>query len=307
MEIKIYKRENRVRRYAESGITGVLGVCGIFSVLILALVFIFLITNSIPFFQSVGLTNFFIGTQWDPFGGEGGGGGRGGAGRPLLSGTLLVSFVGAIIAIPIGLGCTIYLSELADSKIKKILKPAIEILAGVPSVIYGLFAALVLSNWIMELFDPLYRLNALNGAIILAIMMIPIQVSISEEALNAVPRNLREASYAMGATRWETIKGVIIPAALPGIIASIALAIGRAVGETMAVLMATGNASQFSFDILTSVRTMTAALAIDVPEAAIGSLQYQGLFAVGLLLFIITFVINLIADMVLSKYQETYK
>ena len=302
MEIKIYKRENRVRRYAESGITGVLGGCGIVSVLILALVFIFLITNSIPFFQSVGLTNFFTGTQWDPFGSEAMWGVL-----PLLSGTLLVSFVGAIIAIPIGLGCTIYLSELADSKIKKILKPAIEILAGVPSVIYGLFAALVLSNWIMELFDPLYRLNALNGAIILAIMMIPIQVSISEEALNAVPRNLREASYAMGATRWETIKGVIIPAALPGIIASIALAIGRAVGETMAVLMATGNASQFSFDILTSVRTMTAALAIDVPEAAIGSLQYQGLFAVGLLLFIITFVINLIADMVLSKYQETYK
>lgn len=302
MELKIYKRENRVRRYAEGGITGVLGACGILSVLILALVFIFLITNSIPFFQTVGLTNFFTGTQWDPFASEAMWGVL-----PLLSGTILVSFVGAIIAIPIGLGCTIYLSELADSKIKKILKPAIEILAGVPSVIYGLFAALVLSNWIMEIFDPSYRLNALNGAIILAIMMIPIQVSVSEEAMNAVPRNLREASYAMGATRWETIKSVIIPAALPGIIASIALAIGRAVGETMAVLMATGNASQFSFDILTSVRTMTAALAIDVPEAAIGSLQYQGLFAVGLLLFIITFVINLIADMVLSKYQETYK
>lgn len=232
MELKIYKRKNRVRRYAEHGVTGVLGACGILSVLILAMVFIFLIVNSIPFFQTIGVTQFITGTTWDPFASEPSWGVL-----PLLMGTILVSFVGALIAIPIGLGCTIYLSELADSKIKRILKPAIEILAGVPSVIYGLFAALVLSNWIMEIFDPSYRLNALNGAIILAVMMIPIQVSVSEEAMNAVPRNLREASYAMGATRWETIKSVIIPAALPGIIASIALAIGRAVGETMAVLM----------------------------------------------------------------------
>lgn len=302
MELKIYKRKNRIRRYAENGVTGVLGVCGILSILILVTVFIFLISNSIPFFNTVSISEFLTGTTWDPFASEAAWGVL-----PLLSGTILVSFVGALIAIPIGLGCTIYLSEIADSKIKRILKPAIEVLAGVPSVIYGLFAALVLSNWIMEIFDPAYRLNALNGAIILAIMMIPIQVSVSEEAMNAVPRSLKEASYGLGATRWETIKGVIIPAALPGIIASIALAIGRAVGETMAVLMATGNATQFSVDILTSVRTMTAALAIDVPEAAIGSLQYQGLFAVGLLLFIITFVINLLADIILSKYQETYK
>jgi len=137
--------------------------------------------------------------------------------------------------------------------------------------------------------------------------MIPIQVTISEEAMNSVPRSLREASYALGATKWETIRRVVVPSALSGIIASIVLALGRAIGETMAVLMATGNAPQFTFDLLRSMQTMTAALANEIPEAASGSIQFQGLFAVGLVLFIFTFAVNSIADVVLARYREAYR
>ncbi|WP_019176526.1 phosphate ABC transporter permease subunit PstC [Methanomassiliicoccus luminyensis] len=302
MARKIPNRSRGIQRLFESGIKGVLFVCALVSVITLVLVFLFLLRDSLPFWGEVPILEFLTGTRWAPHSANPSWGVL-----PLLVGTLLVSFVGALIAVPIGIGCTIYLSEIASPSIKKVLKPAIELLAGVPSVVYGLFAALVLSNLIMDLFHPLTRLNALNGAIILAVMMVPIQISISEEAMNAVPRNIREASYALGATKWETIRRVIFPSALPGIIAAIALAIGRAVGETMAVLMATGNSTQFTFDILSSVRTMTAALAIEIPESAVGSLQYSGLFAVGLLLFLITFVINLIADFVLTRYREAYR
>ena len=287
MAKKITKRRNKLSNLFESGVFVLLLICALISIVALALVFIFLLGNSIPFFTSVDAWSFLTGKVWTPFNtpplyGV----------LPLLMGTILVTFVGALIAIPIGIGCTIYLSEIANPKVKKVLKPTIEVLAGIPSVVYGLFAALVLSNWIVEIFNPVTRLNALNGAIILAIMMIPILVSVAEEAMNSVPGSLREASFALGANRWETIRRTIIPSALPGIVAGIVLAIGRAVGETMAVIMATGNATQFTTDILASVRTMTAALAIDIPESIVGSQQYYSLFAVGLTLFIITFAIN---------------
>jgi len=298
----LIKRKHGLRKLYESGIKGMLGLCALIAVFTLILVFLFLLGNALPFFGEVDVWQFLTGTKWGPFNTVPAWGVL-----PLLVGTLMVSFVGALIAIPIGIGCTIYISEIASPTVKRYLKPAIEILAGIPSVVYGLFAALVLSNWIYDIFDPVSRLNALNGAIILAVMMIPIQVSISEEAMNSVPRTIKEASLALGANRWETIRRVVLPSALPGIIAAIALAIGRAVGETMAVIMATGNASQFTLDILASVKTMTAALAISVPEAPVGSIQYQGLFAVGLLLFLITFAINFLADYILQRYREAYQ
>jgi phosphate transport system permease protein len=302
MAIKIPSRKRKLQRIFEGGIKSALFACALVSVVALVVVFLFLLWDSLPFLSWVDIWQFLTGTRWAPVGTFPSWGVV-----PLLVGTLLVSFVGALISIPIGIGCTIYISEIASPQVKKFLKPAIEILAGVPSVVYGLFAALVLSNWIMDIFHPLTRLNALNGAIILAVMMVPIQISISEEALNAVPSNIREASYALGATKWETIRRVIVPSALPGIIAAIALAIGRAVGETMAVIMATGNSSALTFDILRSVRTMTAALALELPESSIGSLHYSSLFAVGLLLFIITFVINMFADFILARYKEAYR
>jgi len=296
------KKKKGLKYLIESTVWGTLFFCSLISVIILLLVFTYLIGNALPFFSKFGIWGFLSGLDWNPtatppsFGV-----------LPLLMGTVLVSFVGALVAIPIGLGCTIYLSEIASPRVKKYLKPAIEVLAGIPSVVYGLFAALVLSDWLSIVFNPTSRLNALNGALILAIMMIPILVSIAEEAMNSVPKSLKEASMALGANRWETIRRTIIPAALPGIVAAIVLSIGRAVGETMAVIMATGNATQFTTNIFASVRTMTAGLAIDIQETGAGSDHYYALFAVGLLLFAITFGINLIADYVLARFKEAYK
>ncbi len=304
MAAKVRKKNksNRFRAIYESSIVGGVLVCALISVIVLLLVFAILFNNAFSFFQTTDVISFFTGTIWAPFNEHGLFGVL-----PLLVGTLLVTVVGALIAIPIGIGCTIYVAEIADRRVKKFLKPVIELLASIPSVIYGLFAALVLSEWIYQIFQPVDTLNALNGALILSVMITPLLVSVAEEAMNSVPGSLREASYALGTTRWETIKGVVIPSALPGIVAGIVLAVGRAVGETMAVIMATGNATNFTFDILKSVQTMTAALALDVPEAVVGSQSYNSLFAVGLFLFAITFAVNIIADILLERYRERYQ
>jgi len=273
------------------------------TVIVLGTIFYFLFSEALPAFTRINPIDFFTGNVWNPtsmiapvYGI-----------LPLMIGTFLVSLGASVIAIPIGLGCTIYLAEIAHPRIRGFLKPAIEILAGIPSVVYGFFALVILSGWIQTLFGNTYRLNALNGAVMLAVMMIPIMVSLSEDAMNAVPKELKEASYALGATRWETIRGVIMPAALSGIVAAIILSIGRAVGETMTVLMATGNTPLVTFNMLSSVETMTATIAVEMGEVPFGSLHYSALFAIGATLFIITFVVNSIADMLMARFAEAYR
>ena len=273
------------------------------TIVILGAVFYFLFTEALPTFTQINLIDFLTGPNWNPTSFLAPAYGI----LPLMIGTFLVGLGASVIAIPIGLGCTIYLAEIAHPKIRSFLKPAVEVLAGIPSVVYGFFALVILSGWIQALFGNTYRLNALNGAIMLAVMMIPIMVSLSEDAMNMVPKELREAAYALGATRWETIRSVIIPSSLSGIIAAIILSIGRAVGETMTVLMATGNTPLVTFNMLSSVETMTATIAIEMGEVPFGSLHYHALFAIGAVLFIITFAINSIADWVLSRYAEVYK
>jgi phosphate ABC transporter permease protein PstC len=209
-----------------------------------------------------------------------------------------------IIAVPLGVICAIYIAEVASDRLKEILKPVIEIIAGIPSVVFGFIALVILSNVVHEAFQSTYRLNALNGALILALMILPTIISISEDAINAVPQEYREASLAMGATKWETIRHVVIPSAKSGIMVGIMLGIGRAVGETMAVLMATGNAPIFTLDLLRSVETMTAVIAIEMGEVVFGSPHYHALFAIGLVLFTITFVINLVADIVINRERS---
>jgi len=272
------------------------------SVIALAAVIGELIMGALPAFSSIDIIAFFTGTVWNPahplyplYGV-----------LPLFVGTMMVSFGAALIAIPIGLGCSIWLAEVASPRVKAIFKPAIEVLAGIPSVIFGFFALVVLSEWIAGVFDPVTKLNALNGAIMLAVMMVPIMVTLAEDAMNAVPLSLREASLALGATRWETVRHVVVPASLSGVVAAIVLAFGRAVGETMTVLMATGNATLLHFDFLRSVQTMTAAIAIDFGEVEFGSEHYHVLFLVGLVLFTITFAINLLADWVTRRFKEDY-
>jgi phosphate transport system permease protein len=305
MAKKIRKKNRWARKGAvkEFLIEKALAAVALLSVIFLALVFYVLLSGAIPAFQTVNVFDFLTGTVWNPANPDFPLYGM----LPLFVGTLLVSLGAAVIAIPIGIGCTIYLAELAHPKIKAVFKPAIEVLAGIPSVVYGFFALVILSTWIFDLFHSPSKLNALNGAVILSVMMIPIMVSIAEDAMNAVPGNLREASYALGATKWETIRGVVIPASLSGIIAAIILAIGRAVGETMTVLMATGNAPKLTFDIFSSVQTMTASIAIDFGEVAFNSTHYHILFAIGVVLFAMTFVINSIADYVLVRFSEEYK
>ncbi|MCL2460848.1 MAG: phosphate ABC transporter permease subunit PstC, partial [Euryarchaeota archaeon] len=207
---------------------------------------------------------------------------------------------------PLGIGCTIYLSQLASERMKNILKPAIEILAGIPSVVFGLIALVLISEVTKILFGLPNGQVALTGAIVLAVMMIPILVSLSEDALNAVPKELGDAAYALGLTKWESIKGVLIPSALSGISAAVILSMGRALGETMVVLMATGNFAQITFNTLDPVKALTAAIALEIGESAVGGLHYSALFGVGVVLFLFTLLFNTIAGYIASRYSETY-
>jgi phosphate transport system permease protein len=216
----------------------------------------------------------------------------------------MVTFGAMLLAVPIGLGCAAYLAEVAPSWVREILKPVIEILAGIPSVVLGFLGIVVVGPAIAQIFHLPNGLNAVNGSLLLAIMSLPTIISISEDAISSVPRSYKEASLALGATRWQTLIRVIVPSALSGIIASVMLGMGRAIGETMTVLMATGNALKMPYHFFDAVRTMTATIAIELGEVPFGSNHYHGLFVVGFILFVMTFIVNLVADIVLAKYQE---
>ena len=269
------------------------------SFLVLIFVFIFLFMNSAPLFSDYGAWNFLTGTEWNPSKGLYGV-------LPLLVGTLLISLGATVIAVPLGIGCTIYLSQLASDRVKNILKPAIEILAGIPSVVFGLIALVFISELTQTLFGVPNGQVALTGSIVLAIMMIPILVSLSEDALNSVPKDLGDAAYALGLTKWEAIKGVLIPSALSGISAAVILSMGRALGETMVVLMATGNFSQITFNIMDPVKALTATIALEIGETAIGGVHYSALFGVGIVLFLFTLLFNTIAGFIASRYSDKY-
>jgi phosphate transport system permease protein len=223
---------------------------------------------------------------------------------PLILGSLMVTIGAILVALPVGLAGAVYISEVAHPTVKAVLKPAIEILAGIPSVVFGFFGLVVLVPFIQKLFHLDVGETALAGVIMLAIMALPTVVSVSEDALAAVPRSYREASLALGATRWQTIQKVVVPAALSGVTAAAMLGVGRAVGETMTVLMVTGNAARIPTSLLVPVRTLTATIAAELGEAPQGGIHYQALFAIGIALFVITFLINLLADVVSARYRR---
>lgn len=284
-----------MKRRSEHPIELSLFLSAILSLLILGSIFIFLIKEGAPFFAQIPLSEFIFGRGWYPasFNNP-----RYGA-LPLITGSLIVVSTATLIAVPLGVACAIYLAEVADKRLKELLKPLIEIIAGIPSVVFGFIALVLLSNILHNIFHTTYRLNALNGALILSLMILPTIISISEDAITSVLREYKDASLALGATKWETIRFVILPAAKSGIAVAIMLGIGRAVGETMAVLMATGNSAVVTLDLLSSVETLTAVIAIEMGEVVFGSQHYHALFAVGLLLFLITFAINLVSDLVI--------
>lgn len=267
------------------------------SILIVFLIFLFLGREALPFISEPGLGSL-LDTRWIPvsFQDE-----RFGL-LPLLSGSVLVTLMAMIITVPFSIFGAIYIAEVARPVERELLKPFIEILASIPSVVLGFFGLVVLAPMVKGLFGLQTGLNAMTGALLLALMAIPTVISISEDAIMSVPTVYKRASLALGASRLQTIWRVVVPAALPGIIAAVMLGVGRVVGETMAVLMVTGNSAIITFSPLDSVRTMTATIAAEMGEVPFGSIHYQALFWVGIVLLIITFLLNVVAQRVLKKY-----
>lgn len=288
-----------MRKLKEFLIENSIRLSGIIIILLVILIFIFLFKNSFSLFKEYSLKNFLTGREWYPiseppkFGIV-----------PLLLGSLLVTVGATIISIPLGISCAVFISEIAPQFLKDAFKALIELLAAIPSVVLGFVGMVTLVPFIRHIFNLPTGLTALSGSIMLALMAMPTIVSIAEDALNAVPRAYKDGAYALGATKWQVIHRVILPAASSGLIAAVMLGIGRVIGETMAVMMITGNAARIPHSFLEPVRTMTATIAAEMGETVRGDLHYFALFAIGLVLFLITFVINLIADIALHRNKR---
>jgi len=269
------------------------------SIIVLGLIVFSLFREGLPIFGKVSVSNFLLGMEWYPtadpplFGIF-----------PLIVGSLIVTFFATFVAVPLGVLTAIYISEIAPRAVKEILKSVIELLAGLPSVVLGFFGMVVVAPWLQNTFDLPTGLNIINASMILAIMAIPTISSISEDALYAVPREFKEASYALGATKFETIIKIIVPAALSGISTAVMLGMARAIGETMVVLMVAGGAAAIPESIFDSVRPMPASIAAEMGEAPFRSAHYQSLFAIGIVLFFLTLLFNLIADYVSHKFRQ---
>ncbi len=280
----------RSRRPGEIVIEGLIKLAGVSAIVVVGLIFYFLLREGINTFLDIPLRQLF-GARWYPIEGYYGL-------LPLLVGTLLVTIGAVIIAVPLGIVAAIYLGEIAPTWLREILKPLIEVLAGIPSIVLGFLGWVALAPIIQNLGAPT-GLTAFTGSLLLAYMALPTIISISEDALYAVPKEYRDGSLAIGATQWQTIWRVVLPAARSGLVIAVMLGIGRVIGETMAVLMVTGNAANipaFGLSMFFSpVRTMTATIAAEMGEVARGSLHYNVLFGIGLILFLITFVVNWLA------------
>jgi len=289
-------------RWGEFLIQSGLALCALISVVTTALIIIILTKESLGFFEHVPPSKFFFGTQWVPllepssFGV-----------LPLLWGTLSITFGAAIIAIPVGLASAIYMSEYASKRTRSIIKPVLELLAGIPTVVYGYFALTFVTPMLRTVFPDIQVFNALSGAIVVGIMVLPMIATLSDNALQGVPDTLRQGAYALGATSNEVTISVVVPAALSGVMASFLLAISRAIGETMAVTLAAGATPNLSFTFLESIQTMTAYIVqVSLGDAPAGGIAYQTLFVVAALLFVITLLLNSLSQWILNRYREVY-
>ena len=285
-----------MRKFKEFIIEKLIFLCGIASIFFVVLIFLFLLKEGLAVFKIESPFNFLFGKSWYPiseppqFGI-----------LPLIMGSLLITAGAAAISIPIGVACAIYIAEIAPSKSKEILKAGIELLAAIPSVVLGFIGMVTLVPWVKNIFHLPTGLTALSGSIMLAFMAMPTIVSIAEDALYSVPKSYKEGALALGATRWQMIYRVLVPAASSGILAAVMLGLGRVIGETMAVMMITGNSAIIPHSILQPVRTLTATIAAEMGESVVGGEHYFALFAIGIVLFIISFAINVTADMFLHK------
>jgi phosphate transport system permease protein len=259
--------------------------------------------EAVQFFKEVSIIDFFTDTQWTPLFTE-----KHFGILPLLSGTLLTSFIAISVALPIGLSISIYLSEYAPKSFRKTVKPLLELLASIPTVVYGFFALVIVTPYLQTIIPNLSGFNSLSAGIVMGIMIIPYVSSLSEDALHAVPNSLREASFGMGATKLQTAFKVIVPAASSGIIVSIILAISRAIGETMIVAVAAGQQPRLTLDPTVPVETITAYIVqVSLGDVQHGSLEYRTIFAAGITLFVFTFLLNTLSYRIRKKFQEKYE
>lgn len=262
-----------------------------------------LLNESIIFFKEVSIIDFLTDTQWTPLFAN-----KHFGILPLISGTLLTTIIAISVSLPIGLTIAIYLSEYAPKKLKKIIKPLLEILAAVPTVVYGFFALMVVTPFLQKLIPEMAGFNSLSAGIVMGIMIIPFISSLSEDALSAVPKYLREASYAMGATRLQTSFKIMVPAASSGIIVSVILAFSRAIGETMIVAIAAGQQPRLTLNPFVPVETITAYIVqVSLGDVQHDSLEYRTIFAAGMILFILTFILNNISFWIRKKFREEYE
>jgi phosphate transport system permease protein len=278
-------------------------LCAILSVLTTAGIIYVLLGETIQFFQRVSPLEFFTGTRWEPLFSPS----RYGI-LPLAGGTFLIAFGAGLFAIPIGLLSAIYLSEYASARVRGILKPALEILAGIPTVVYGYFGITFVTPLLRAVFPSVQVFNAAAGAIVVGIMILPMISSLCEDALAAVPRSLREGAYALGSTKKEVTTKVVVPAALSGIMAAFILALSRAIGETMAVTLAAGSTPKLTLNPAESIQTMTAYIVqVSQGDTPVGSVGYQTIFAVGMTLFTITLVMNMVSARLVKRFRNVYE
>jgi phosphate transport system permease protein len=291
------------RRWSEAVVKAVLALCALVSVATTVGIVVALLEPSIEFFREVSIVDFFSGDRWAPlfepasFGVQ-----------PLLVGTLVVTFWACLVALPLGLGVAVYLSEYARPRARRTLKPALEVLAGIPTVVFGFFALTFFTPLLQDIGIEVGTFNVLSAGLVMGVMLIPTVASISEDAMSAVPQELRDGAYGLGASRLQVSTRIVVPAAISGIIASYVLAISRAVGETMIVLIACSGIAQITLDPREPAQTMTAFIgATGLGDVPTGSIEYKTIFAVGLTLFVITFAMNMVSIRLVRKFREVYE
>lgn len=302
----------RIRNLRERIIAIILFGCGVFSILVTIGIIVSLFSEAIGFFlrPEVNLFTFLTGTNWRPLASQVSPENFGV--RPLIRGTMMIAVISGSIALPLGLGSAIFLSEYASDRLRSVLKPLLELLAGIPTVVYGYFALSFVTPILKSVLEDHLGIrvsffNAFSAAVVVGIMIIPIVASISEDAMRAVPRSLREGAYALGATKFEVSTKVVVPAALSGIISAFIIGISRAIGETMAVTIAAGATPRMTLNPLDGIQTMTAFIVqVSFGDAPAGSINGQSIFAVGATLFMMTFVMNIISAAILKRFREVY-
>lgn len=302
--VNLSREDNDVGSFIDRFAKWIFFSCALVTVLTTLAIILVLVDGAVDFFAEVSIVEYLTGTEWSPRDASNPSFGV----LPLVWGTLVVTVGSAIIALPVGTLTAIYLSEYADERVRRVVKPTLEVLAGIPTIVYGFFALSFITPIIQSFNPEVGTFNVLSGAIVVGVMIIPMVSSISEDAMSSVPDSLRNAAYGLGATKFEVSTQVVLPASLSGILSAYILAISRAIGETMAVTLAVGMLPQISMSPFAEMQTMTAYMVeIGTGDASVGSIGYMSLFALGLTLFVMTFLMNVGSMWVRSRYREEYE